>query len=110
MGALMNASEAPVGCCLSIPSKKDVPNCFGNRAGLIGGSAGVDPPFAVHGGIFREEAIMLLRRFYVQENQKGMSTHERTGVEKADINQAPEPKTKKNRELKTEIVPLSADK
>ena len=34
-------------------------------------SPGVDPPYAVHGGIFREEAIMLLRRFYVQQNDKG---------------------------------------
>lgn len=42
----------------------------------------------VYGGIFREEAIMLLRKFYVQENEK-----------------APEPKQKKTRELKTEIAP-----
>jgi tRNA-specific adenosine deaminase 2 len=34
-------------------------------------SPGVDPPYPVHGGIFREEAILLLRRFYVQENEKG---------------------------------------
>lgn len=32
---------------------------------------GVDPPYPVYGGLFREEAIMLLRRFYVQENDKG---------------------------------------
>jgi tRNA-specific adenosine deaminase 2 len=43
----------------------------------------------VTGGIFREEAIMLLRKFYVQENEK-----------------APEPKQKKTRELKTEILPM----
>lgn len=30
-----------------------------------------DKPYPVHGGLFREEAIMLLRRFYVQENDKG---------------------------------------
>ena len=30
-----------------------------------------DPPFPVYGGIFREEAIALLRRFYEQENEKG---------------------------------------
>ena len=36
---------------------------------------------------------MLLRRFYVQENEK-----------------APEPKQKKNRELKTEIQPLDVTK
>lgn len=32
---------------------------------------GVDPTYPVYGGLFREEAIMLLRRFYVQENEKG---------------------------------------
>ena len=32
----------------------------------------VDPPYPVYGGLFREEAIMLLRRFYVQENEKGL--------------------------------------
>ncbi|KAJ8106082.1 hypothetical protein OPT61_g9778 [Boeremia exigua] len=49
----------------------------------------VDKPYPVTGGIFREEAIMLLRKFYVQENEK-----------------APEPKQKKTRELKTEILPM----
>ena len=34
-------------------------------------SPSVDPPYPSYGGFFREEAIMLLRRFYVQENQKG---------------------------------------
>ena len=34
-------------------------------------SPGVDKPYPVYGGLFREEAIMLLRRFYVQENEKG---------------------------------------
>jgi len=47
----------------------------------------------VYGGIYRDEAIMLLRRFYVQENEK-----------------APEPKQKKNRELKTEILPFEIEK
>ena len=56
-------------------------------------SSSIDPPYPVYGGIFREEAIMLLRRFYVQENEK-----------------APEPKQKKNRELKTEIFPLDTNK
>ncbi len=35
-------------------------------------SPAIDPPYPVYGGIFREEAIMLLRRFYVQENEKGV--------------------------------------
>nr|OQO24841.1 hypothetical protein B0A51_10328 [Rachicladosporium sp. CCFEE 5018] len=69
--------------------------CLNDRFGGTGGvmtvhmDEGVDPPFPVYGGLFREEAIMLLRRFYVQENDK-----------------APEPKPKKNRELKTEILPI----
>lgn len=32
---------------------------------------GIDGTFPCYGGLFREEAIMLLRRFYVQENEKG---------------------------------------
>jgi tRNA-specific adenosine deaminase 2 len=32
-----------------------------------------DKAMQVQGGIFRERAIMLLRRFYVQENGKGES-------------------------------------
>ena len=51
----------------------------------------VDPPYPVYGGIYREEAIMLLRRFYVQENEK-----------------APVPHGKKERVLKTEILPRVA--
>ncbi|QIW95159.1 hypothetical protein AMS68_000677 [Peltaster fructicola] len=71
--------------------------CLNDRFGGTGGvmtvnqDPGVDPPFNVYGGLFREEAIMLLRRFYVQENEK-----------------APEPKPKKNRELKTAILPVNA--
>ncbi len=37
-------------------------------------SPGVDQPYPVFGGFFREEAILLLRRFYVQENEKGTPT------------------------------------
>ncbi|SMQ47282.1 unnamed protein product [Zymoseptoria tritici ST99CH_3D7] len=70
--------------------------CLNDRFGGCGGvmnihaDEGVDPGYPVYGGLFREEAIMLLRRFYVQENEK-----------------APEPKPKKNRELKTEILPVT---
>lgn len=32
------------------------------------------PPFIAEGGYYREEAIMLLRRFYMSENQNGAST------------------------------------
>ena len=38
----------------------------------------MDKPFHVYGGLFREEAIMLLRRFYVQENEKGKALNEST--------------------------------
>lgn len=34
-------------------------------------SPSIDPPYPIYGGIFRKEAIMLLRRFYIQENEKG---------------------------------------
>ena len=34
-------------------------------------SPSVDEPFPAYGGLFREQAIMLLRRFYIQENGKG---------------------------------------
>ncbi|RSH95182.1 tRNA(adenine34) deaminase [Saitozyma podzolica] len=46
------------------------------------------PPFVAEGGYYREEAIMLLRRFYMSENQN-----------------APNPKKKATRVLKTDIPP-----
>ncbi|KAL3487785.1 cytidine deaminase-like protein [Aspergillus germanicus] len=46
----------------------------------------IDPPYPVYGGLQRQEAIMLLRRFYIQENDK-----------------APKPRTKKHRELNTKF-------
>ncbi|OAK97896.1 cytidine deaminase-like protein [Phaeosphaeriaceae sp. SRC1lsM3a] len=69
--------------------------CWNERFGGTGGvlnihaDPSIDRPYPVTGGIFREEAIMLLRKFYVQENEK-----------------APEPKQKKTRELKTQILPM----
>ena len=62
--------------------------CLNDRFGGTGGvmtvhmDEGVDPAFPVYGGLFREEAIMLLRRFYVQENDKGRSRNNcaRSGV------------------------------
>jgi len=51
--------------------------CLNDRFGGCGGvmnihaDPGVDAPYPVYGGLFREEAIMLLRKFYVQENNKG---------------------------------------
>ena len=46
------------------------------------------PPYTALGGYLREEAIMILRKFYLTENTK-----------------APQPKAKANRVLKTEIQP-----
>jgi tRNA-specific adenosine deaminase 2 len=83
--------------------------CFNDRFGGTGGvlrihdeyvphtcrkltdslSKSIDPPYKALPGPYREEAIMLLRKFYVQENEK-----------------APEPRPKKTRELKTDIMPL----
>ncbi|KAJ3034798.1 tRNA(adenine34) deaminase [Rhizophlyctis rosea] len=48
---------------------------------------GSDPPYEAEGGYFKEEAIMMLRKFYIRENDK-----------------APVPKKKANRVLKTEIL------
>ncbi|EKV15884.1 hypothetical protein PDIG_22390 [Penicillium digitatum PHI26] len=55
-----------------------------DRTRLIEFSSSIDLSYPVYGGLFREEAIMLLRRFYIQENEK-----------------APNPRPKKNRELNT---------
>ncbi|KAI4229019.1 MAG: hypothetical protein L6R36_001167 [Xanthoria steineri] len=65
---------------------------FGGTGGVLSihSDPDIDRPFAAHRGWLREEAIMLLRQFYVQENQK-----------------APDPRVKKSRELKTEILPVT---
>ncbi|PVH86316.1 cytidine deaminase-like protein [Cadophora sp. DSE1049] len=49
--------------------------------------------YEVYGGWLREEAIVMLRRFYVQENDR-----------------APEPRAKKDRVLKLEVEPLGTGK
>jgi len=62
--------------------------CSNERFGGVGSilslhsDSGIDPPYSVYGGLFHEEAIMLLRRFYVQENDR-----------------APNPRLKTDREL-----------
>ncbi|KAJ5464679.1 tRNA-specific adenosine deaminase subunit tad2 [Penicillium daleae] len=64
--------------------------CANDRFGGTGGvltihsDHSIDPTYPVYGGLFQKEAIMLLRRFYIQENDK-----------------APNPRPKKNRELNT---------
>lgn len=46
---------------------------FGGTGGVLSihDCGAVDPAYEVSGGWLREEAIMMLRRFYVQENGKG---------------------------------------
>jgi tRNA-specific adenosine deaminase 2 len=58
----------------------------GEREGEREGEEG---DYEVSGGWLREEAIVLLRRFYVQENER-----------------APEPRSKGDRVLKLEVEPL----
>ncbi|GLI80065.1 tRNA(adenine34) deaminase [Penicillium ochrochloron] len=64
--------------------------CANDRFGGTGGvltihsDPSIDPTYPVYGGLFQKEAVMLLRRFYIQENDK-----------------APNPRPKKNRELNT---------
>jgi tRNA-specific adenosine deaminase 2 len=77
------------GGVLNIHSEYVLSISFSSTTLLTTTSPSIDKPYPVTGGIFREEAIMLLRKFYVQENEK-----------------APEPKQKKTRELKTEILPM----
>ena len=75
------------------------------RLKLIRISSSIDPPYPVQGGLFHKEAIMLLRRFYIQENEKGMWRTSVT-VMKSLLTKsltAPKPRPKKHRELKTDF-------
>jgi hypothetical protein len=57
-------------CYLYIPSEW-AQKLFRYNARLTQHSLSIDPPYPVYGGLFEKEAIMLLRRFYIQENEKG---------------------------------------
>ncbi|QKX54935.1 uncharacterized protein TRUGW13939_02025 [Talaromyces rugulosus] len=61
---------------------------FGGNGSVLSlhSDPGIDRPYPATGGLFPNEAIMLLRRFYVQENTN-----------------APNPRQKSNRELKMEF-------
>ncbi|KAJ7067888.1 cytidine deaminase-like protein [Mycena amicta] len=65
---------------------------FGGCEGVLSVNASIPhpshPPYPATGGYLRDEAILVLRRFYVTENSH-----------------APIPKSKTNRMLKTEILP-----
>ena len=71
--------------------------CLNDRFGGCGGvlrihqDRAVDPKYPAYGGINHDEAIMLLRRFYIQENDR-----------------APQPLAKKSRQLKLEVAPFGA--
>ena len=65
----MIALEVPVEYSQSTPSKSKFNFCEQTYNIFI--SSNTDPPYPVHGDLLRGEAIMLLRRFYVQENEKG---------------------------------------
>jgi len=77
--------------------KRVVYGCSNQRFGGCGGVMGVNadiphpvhPPYDALEGYGREEAIMLLRRFYITENTN-----------------APVPKSKARRVLKTDIPPM----
>ncbi|RMZ92538.1 hypothetical protein DV736_g201, partial [Chaetothyriales sp. CBS 134916] len=58
---------------------------FGGNGSVLSihSNKSLDPPYKSYSGIYRKEAIMLLRRFYIQENEN-----------------APNPRAKGNRELK----------
>lgn len=64
----LGAREVCFHCTLS-PSSSTV---WSSIQVLTLNSVAIDPPYPVHSGLFHKEAIMLLRRFYIQENEKGM--------------------------------------
>lgn len=100
------------GGVMNIHSEYAITSCWSWFATMLiipGNSPSVDAPYPVYGGLFREEAIMLLRRFYVQENEKGRP--DRTHVHLLPLTialAAPMPQRKKHRELKTDILPVTA--
>ena len=106
MAAQMIASVVTVAYSLFTQSRPLVHRT--KRYRLTQCSPGTDKPYAAFGGIFREEAIMLLRRFYIQENEKGINA---TPIPEDDTNRlvAPEPKSKKDRQLNTDIIPATAE-
>ncbi|GAA5869901.1 hypothetical protein JCM3774_000524 [Rhodotorula dairenensis] len=103
-GVVLYVTVEPCLMCASamrqVGIEKVVYGCANDRFGGVGGVQSIHsdprllyaPPYPAIGGYRREEAIMLLRRFYISENVT-----------------APKPKKKSNRVLKTEIpeVPSS---
>lgn len=108
----MNDSVERKACFRCIQSKSALvlfPSAGADVDDLLGSSS-IDPPFGITGGIFRKEAIMLLRKFYFQENNRG----NRGGylpicfpfaipLTTQFCFAAPQPRSKKNRQLNTEF-------
>jgi len=63
------------------------------------------PAYHATGGYCREEAILILRRFYITENSNGASTNVLVQLSLTLVDAAPVPKSKANRVLKTDIPP-----
>jgi tRNA-specific adenosine deaminase 2 len=60
------------------------------------------------GGYFHEEAILLLRKFYIRENKHGKwQVIMMRGFKLIISILAPVPRKKSNRVLKTEIIPMN---
>ncbi len=80
---------------------------FGGAGGVmdIHSCEAVDPPYPVSGGWLREEAIMLLRRFYIQTNINGKQALMKASGRRANSDAAPQPINKKERVLKEEVAP-----
>ncbi|EDN11212.1 hypothetical protein HCAG_07665 [Histoplasma mississippiense (nom. inval.)] len=106
LGAQMNVLEGLEVSSIYTPSESM--STFYNRQGSVAktigitfGSPGIDPPYGLTGGLFRKEAIMLLRRFYIQENERDLYSFSR--FKNSSFNLAPNPKPKKGRELKNDF-------
>ncbi|GAA6012089.1 hypothetical protein JCM10207_005124 [Rhodosporidiobolus poonsookiae] len=101
-GVVLYVTVEPCIMCASamrqVGIEKVVYGCANDRFGGVGGVRSIhsdprllySPPYPAIGGYRREEAIMLLRRFYISENTS-----------------APKPKKKSNRILKTDILDVS---
>ncbi|KAF9449561.1 cytidine deaminase-like protein [Macrolepiota fuliginosa MF-IS2] len=92
--------------------------CANDRFGGCGSVLGVNedlnhpthPSYKATGGYCHDEAIMILRRFYITENTSGRcNPHiQKVSISATDLSdKAPVPKSKANRVLKTEIPPAT---
>ncbi len=66
------------------------------------------PGYPAYGGYYREEAILMLRRFYLNQNVNGMHRGSEACHTKLIIPPpaAPKPRVKTTRVLKTEFLPI----